>query len=460
MGVIASLQTADITVEPGGEARCEVRLRNTGTVVDRFTLDVLGEAKEWISVSPGEVSVFPGDDATAELTFRPPRAASTPSGSVRFALRVMSWEDTEGSTVEEATVNVGTFTDISAELLPRTTRGRWRARTRLAVDNRGNSPASVTLSGLDEDGKLRFVMREGVFRVDPDTSRIVPVRMRVGERFLVGPPRTVPYQLLVRGPENNTVTADGALVQLSLLPARLPKALVLATAAVVLACVLGPAYFKPSAHSAAVTAPPQDAGAGGDDAAHSASSTPSGQPSAQSKSKPDKAPASTPPPPSQGQSPVKDTGRAGDSPTATVKTPVATGKNSPTAGSEETEAAPEPVSIQAEDFRIETTAAPGKSGEFKAFAHKVPEGQTLYLSDFMLENPHKDAGTLQIRRNDSVLMQFELSDVHPHLDRHFLEPLRFEAGQRLVLAVDCRKPGGTACTPAVFVSGRSMTPAE
>ncbi|MBX9394372.1 hypothetical protein K4749_12355 [Streptomyces sp. TRM72054] len=434
-----------------------MRLRNTGTVVDRFTLDVLGEAKEWITVSPGEVSVFPGDDATAELTFRPPRAASTPSGSIRFALRVMSWEDTEGSTVEEATVNVGTFTDLSAELLPRTTRARWRARTRVAVDNRGNLPASVTLSGLDEDGKLRFVMREGVLRVDPDTSRIVPVRIRVGDRFLVGPPRTVPYQLLVRGPENNTVTADGALVQLPLLPARLPKALVLATAAVVLACVLGPAYFKPSAHSAAVTAPPQDAGAGGGDAAHSTFPTPSGQPSAQSK--PDKASASTPPPPSPGQSSEKHTGRAGDGPTATVKAPAVTGQNSPTIASE-TEAAPEPVSIQAEDFRIETTAAPGKPGQFKTFEHNVPKGQTLYISDFMLENAHKDAGTLQIRRNDSVLMQFELSDVHPHLDRHFLEPLRFEAGQRLVLAVDCRKPGGTACTPAAFVSGRSMTPAE
>ncbi|MBV7696558.1 hypothetical protein [Streptomyces sp. TRM70350] len=458
MGVIASLQTADITVEPGEEARCEVRLRNTGTVVDRFTLDVLGEAKEWITVSPAEVSVFPGDDATAELTFRPPRAASTPNGSVRFALRVMSWEDTEGSTVEEATVNVGTFTDLTAELLPRTTRGRWRARTRLAVDNRGNSPASVTLSGLDEDGKLRFVMREGALRVDPDTSRIVPVRLRVGERFLVGPPRTVPYQLLVRGPENNTVTADGALVQLPLLPARLPKALVLATAGLVLACVLGPAYFKPSAHSAAVTAPPQDTGAGADNATHSTSPAPSGRPSAQSK--PDEASASTPPPPSPGPSAERDTGREGGSPAATAKAPAVTGKNSPTAALEETEAAPEPVSIQAEDFRIETTAAPGRPGEFKTFEHKVPKGQTLYISDFMLENPHRDTGTLQIRRNGAVLMEYELSDVHPQLDRHFLEPLRFEAGQRLVLAVDCRKPGRTACTPAAFVSGRSMTPAE
>jgi hypothetical protein len=42
-----SIVTPVVTVEPGGEASAEVRVRNTGTVVDQFACNVLGDASAW-----------------------------------------------------------------------------------------------------------------------------------------------------------------------------------------------------------------------------------------------------------------------------------------------------------------------------------------------------------------------------------------------------------------------------
>ena len=60
MGASVTLTAPSIGVVPGGEATLELRLRNTGTVVDEFSLSVLGDAAGWASVEPPTISLFPG----------------------------------------------------------------------------------------------------------------------------------------------------------------------------------------------------------------------------------------------------------------------------------------------------------------------------------------------------------------------------------------------------------------
>ena len=110
MGASVTLVTPAVAVEPGQVVSIEVRVRNTGSVVDEFALDVLGDAAGWAAVEPPTLSLFPGAEGTAQAVFRPPRAASTPAGAVPFGLRARSREDAAGSAVEEGTVEVGSFT--------------------------------------------------------------------------------------------------------------------------------------------------------------------------------------------------------------------------------------------------------------------------------------------------------------------------------------------------------------
>src|SRR5213082_3593878 len=47
MAVSATLETNRLAVTPGSEATLELRVRNTGTVVDVLTVEVVGDAAAW-----------------------------------------------------------------------------------------------------------------------------------------------------------------------------------------------------------------------------------------------------------------------------------------------------------------------------------------------------------------------------------------------------------------------------
>ena len=145
MGASVTLVTPAVAVEPGQTISIDIRVRNTGTVVDEFVLDVLGDAAGWAVVEPGSISLFPGAEGTAKAVFSPPRVASTPAGIVPFGLRARSREDPAGSAVEEGSVEVGAFQSPFAELVPRTSRGSGSGSHDLAVDNRGNARLSAEL---------------------------------------------------------------------------------------------------------------------------------------------------------------------------------------------------------------------------------------------------------------------------------------------------------------------------
>ena len=70
---IIRLETTQLSVEPGGQGRSLVTVRNLGNIVEGFRLEVLGEGvSEWGSVTPAEVQVYPEQEATAVVVFAPP----------------------------------------------------------------------------------------------------------------------------------------------------------------------------------------------------------------------------------------------------------------------------------------------------------------------------------------------------------------------------------------------------
>ncbi len=213
MAATATLATKAITVTPGGEAVSEVRIRNSGTVVDQFTLEVLGDASAWAIVEPAVIPLFPGAEAVARIRFKPPKSSSVPARAVPFAVRVKSREDARASLVEEGVVEVGPFNDTFAELIPRTAKGRSRAHARLALDNRGNVRISARLTAADPDRKLNFTITPPSLSSEPGTASFASVRMSPRQRFLAGPPKTNPYKVLVHQDGLPTITVDGTMQQ-------------------------------------------------------------------------------------------------------------------------------------------------------------------------------------------------------------------------------------------------------
>src|SRR3979411_74787 len=251
MAAIATLANKAVTVTPGGEATTEVRIRNSGTVVDQFTLEVLGDASAWALVEPAVVPFFPGAEVVARIRFKPPKASSVLAKAIPFAVRVKSREDARASLVEEGVVEVGPFNDTSAELIPRTAKGRSHARAQLALDNRGNVRINARLTAADPDRKLNFTITPPALSAEPGTASFSSIRITPRQRFLTGPPKLAPYKVNVHQDGLPTITVDGSMQQEGLIPPWLLPALIgLAALALVLA-LLWFFLLKPSIQSAA-----------------------------------------------------------------------------------------------------------------------------------------------------------------------------------------------------------------
>jgi hypothetical protein len=170
-------------------------VRNTGTVVDRYSFEALGSAAPWVTFAPSSLSLFPEASGIVNVILAPPRDPTVLAGGVPLGIRVASSEDPAGSVVEEATVNIGAFSDITLELVPRVTRGRIMGRAQLAVDNRSNCTYRAELSGTDPQAQLGFSFRPPIVDVAPGMAEFVKVGIRPSRRFWKGPDKTIPFRL-------------------------------------------------------------------------------------------------------------------------------------------------------------------------------------------------------------------------------------------------------------------------
>ena len=430
MGAITSLEQRSIAVEPGAEATSSILVRNTGTVVDQFTVEVLGDARAWARVEPATVNLLPNEESTVVVLFQPPRSHETAAGMVPFGIRVSSREDPAGSVVEEGTVEVGTFTDIRIELIPRKTRGRRQARGELAVDNLGNHPVPLMIDADDPERSLRFRPAHTDLTLQPGTTTFVGFVIHPERRFLRGPERTHPFQVRVTGASVAPIIAEGAMVQEPLLPKWLPLALAALAAAAVALVVLWFTLVKTSVQSFAresatqqVQAVAKTANQAKDRAEQAAVAAglpaqPKGGPAGQGGGAP--APTSTPTPTPGGGGAPGGQGGAGAQPTR------------------------EPI-----DFRIAVRNAPQSNDPnvFTLFPHDFPADATVLISDVVLQNPFGDSGILRILRvagnqpaeKGDILLEEGLNNFRD-LDYHFLQPWRFKPGEKLVLAINCQNP--------------------
>ncbi len=437
MGASTSLERRNIAVQPGGEATCSVLVRNAGTVVDQFAIEVLGDAQDWSDVDPPVVNVLPGEEAAAVVRFRPPRSSDVLAGTVPFGLRVFSREDPAGSVVEEGTVEVGAFTHIRIELVPSKARGRRQAKYEVAVDNLGNHPIAVDIEPTDPEESLRFRPEHTAVTLEPGTTTFVALRVRPDERFLRGPDRTHPFQVRVSGAGTEPTVAEGAMVQRPLLPKWLLPALAALLALLVALVVLWFTLFKPTIESAARDVAAQQV------QQVAATANEAKQQAAQAQEAAGGGPA-----------PGEPGGGSGDQQGAGNGAPGTPGASGTPGGASQLE--PFYVRIATQADRVDNSTA------FESFFSDLPDDRTVLITDLVLQNPFGDSGILRILRESNneqtILLEVGLGNFRD-LDYHYVQPLRFLPGDEIVLAVNCRNlpnpdPDREQCRPSASFSGQ------
>lgn len=406
MGAIVDLEPRSVPAVPGAPATAQVRVRNSGSVVDQFTLEIIGDAQAWAKIEPPTLSLFPGAEGSATITFSPPRSPTVRAGKLLFGLSVQSKEDPAGSFVDEGTLEVAPFADVSAELVPRSSRGSRGATHDLAVDNRSNVALNATLTAIDADRLLGFDIRPPALNAEPGAAAFAKVRVRPVKTFWRGGAVTRPFQLQVAVPDAPPVTLDGSLLQTPILPPWTLRAVAMALLLLVAGVVAWMALIKPAIESSARDQAEEVLAAVG------ITMPPSGGPGSSGGVVP-----------SPGSS---SNGGATTDPSASAAAST-TPSSPPGAG----EAIPA-------DGRLVDGAAPLAPAA----------GKTLYLTDLVFSNPDSIAsGEIWLERSTQQLIVLRLQNFRD-LDYHFVTPIVVAPGQELRLVC----PNGCAGA-AMFYSG-------
>lgn len=426
MSLSAALSETTLSVAPGESVSLQVTVRNTGGVVDEFTLEVLGGAAEWAVIEPPTLSLFPDDDGLAVVTFTVPRTMGVRSGDVPFAVHVRSREDPEGSIVEEGLLALGGFIDLAAELMPQSSRGFLVGRHEITLDNLGNTEVMATLKGSDPNGKVRFQFDADRLLSEPGTATFATVAVRPRRPLLRGPAQTLPFQVILQMEDQEPILLDGTMVQRPVFKNGIGAILGVLLGLALLLMVLWLAFLKPRVQSTAreaVVKPLSQTNAAVNDIGERVGANP-------------ELPTTEAAVAAAAGAPAAEGGAA--APGATVAPGAAPGSGA--------------ASILTEfgnptDRRLLATGTGTVNDSFR-----IDEKKVLSLTDIVFQNPAGDAGTVTLLRGRDTLFVDSLSNFR-NVDYHFVAPIVFDEGVEVTLRVECANPQGRPCSVAAYLVG-------
>lgn len=174
-----------LPLNPGEPASLQVDVFNDGDVIDAYRIGLAGVNAEVILDPSGELSLFPDTEGTVTVTFvAPPDLAA---GRRLAGVRVTSASDPTISHVEEIEIDVTAKSAATLTVDRPTVTGGSVAEYVLRVDNRGNTPLSLVMSGRDPERALAIGCSPSRVELPAGAQALVRARAR-GKRPLLGAP--------------------------------------------------------------------------------------------------------------------------------------------------------------------------------------------------------------------------------------------------------------------------------
>ncbi len=463
MATSVSLTDSSLVVDPGETITTEMRVRNTGDVVDQYNFQPLGDGAAWITVEPASVRLFPETDQTVTVRIAPPREPATTPGVATWAVKAVPSEHPDAAAVAEGTVEVGEFAEIGAELQPVAGRGRLIGRYEIAIDNRGNIPMPVRLTGTDNEQNLAYEFADEMVETAPGRAQFTKLRIRPADRIWRGQSKSHPFQILVEPQQRQPTgafdadepaptdsglvaepgstltaappTADpivlaGTLLQEPILPKWLLKAVLALLALLLVLFILWKTLLKPQVESAAravaieevdqveeqVAAVEEEVEDVAEEAAVAQETAEVAEQSA-----------------AAAEEAAEDAGGGGGG-----------GGALDNVFNETTEPT---------HSRLTVAADPGLDDEASAGA--MPADTTFAMTDVILQNPGGDVGLIRVMIDDDVVLESALESFRD-LDFHFVSPYIVQAGQELRVELACADEQvveGDPCSAAASFAG-------
>ncbi|MCI0439828.1 MAG: hypothetical protein L0177_11960 [Chloroflexi bacterium] len=189
-----TLAPDSLEMEPGSQARVEIRLRNTTNLVDVFSIEVEGLDESLFELSTESVSLFPGDSATSVLTISVPRDKGFAAGTYPFKVRVGSRKDASQKVEALGKVEVKPFYSYEMEISPRRIVGK-SGDYRVSITNQGNSELAIDLAATLKEGDVSFAFTPERPAVPPGGKMDATVSVTPNRRALRGASETHRFTL-------------------------------------------------------------------------------------------------------------------------------------------------------------------------------------------------------------------------------------------------------------------------
>jgi hypothetical protein len=188
MDPVVILSSTTVSVGPGQEARLPVRVRNQSRRVESYRVEVVGAPASFSRVDPSTVSVLPGREAEIDVWFNPPAGASTPTGSLPFAVRATSEVDAASAAAAEGLVELAGVAGLQAWFATTARSARWKTSYDMEFANQGNAAVRLAVMAHDPSGALNVTVSDDVVDLPPGGRTTSKVSAKARQPFLRGTP--------------------------------------------------------------------------------------------------------------------------------------------------------------------------------------------------------------------------------------------------------------------------------
>lgn len=198
------LETPEVELDAAQGGTFDVRIRNTSTIVDGYTVDA-PHAPPWLTITPPEIRLLTDEEDVFTVSLSMSPRYNVFVQRLRLPLQITSVEDPAKRTDVELLVvvpRIGGPVAMTAEPHLIRLRDGTTGRFRIRLDNRGsNYPQRFALIGSDLEGVVRFSFRPHNVEVEPMGVQVVDVRFDVPP---LEPGQQVPRTLKVTAANNES----------------------------------------------------------------------------------------------------------------------------------------------------------------------------------------------------------------------------------------------------------------
>ena len=207
LGVVVN--PTNIEVEPGDTAEVQIELFHQGIQVDHFELRLEGISPEWVIFTSEPVRLLPHGQASLPLTISPPRDSQSQSGRYRYRLVIYSQTQQQDVATITGQLTVGTFAQFSTDAQP--TQFVNGGTSRISIHNKGNSPATFTITGQDSANAILFLTTQGTVTINAGQSTDVLLKIHPRIRPFTGRVKSHSFQIEIAPKAGRKESKQGIL---------------------------------------------------------------------------------------------------------------------------------------------------------------------------------------------------------------------------------------------------------